>query len=120
LEPLRPEILQAFDFAYCSLFLHHFSEQQAVGILNQMSACVRCALFVDDLLRSSMGLLLARVGCHLFSRSPVVHYDGPQSVRAAFTLSEVCELASLARLAPISIEKHWPERFLMRWERPSA
>ena len=105
-----------FDVVYCCLFLHHFSEQQAVELLSQMRQLARCSVIVDDLRRTRWGWWLAKLGCHLLSRSPVVHFDGPQSVRAAFSDSEVIELAEQAGLKDATIRLHWPERFLLRWD----
>jgi hypothetical protein len=56
------------------------------------------------------------MGVHLLSRSPVVHFDGPQSVRAAFSVKEAIEIAAQAGMKPSTVRKHWPERFLLRWD----
>ena len=105
-----------FDIVYCCLFLHHFSEQQAIEMLGRMKSLARCAVLVDDLQRTSLGLLLAKIGCYTLSRSPVVHFDGPQSVRAAFTTDEAMELAKHSGMTGGSIRRHWPERYLLRWD----
>lgn len=104
-----------FDVVYCSLFLHHFEVADAVELLRQMKSIARRAVIVDDLLRSQMGYLLASAGCRLLSRSDIVHFDGPQSVRAAFTRQEVNGLAVQAGLSEFSLRKHWPERFTLTW-----
>jgi ubiquinone/menaquinone biosynthesis C-methylase UbiE len=108
--------LGPYDFVYCCLFLHHFTETQAIELLTQMRRIATKGVIVDDLIRSRWGWLLAKVGCHLLSRSPVVHFDGPQSVRAAFSCKEVIHLAAQAGLQPCQIRRHWPERYLLKWE----
>ncbi len=105
-----------FDVVYCCLFLHHFTEQQAVQVLARMKQLATMSVLVDDLVRTRLGYALARIGCQLLSRSPVVHFDGPQSVRAAFTESEARDLATQAGLERCSIRRHWPERYLLRWD----
>ncbi len=107
---------QQFDVVYCCLFLHHFTEQQSIELLSQMKKRARCSVIVDDLRRTGLGWWLAKLGCHLLSRSPVVHFDGPQSVRAAFTESEAVQLAEQAGLQRATVRVHWPERFLLRWD----
>ncbi len=107
---------QKFDVVYCCLFLHHFTEQQAVPVLARMKLLATMSVLVDDLERTRLGYALAQIGCRLLSRSPVVHFDGPQSVRAAFTESEARELATQAGLERCTIRRHWPERFLLRWD----
>jgi 2-polyprenyl-3-methyl-5-hydroxy-6-metoxy-1,4-benzoquinol methylase len=105
-----------FDVVYCCLFLHHFTEHQAVQVLERMKEIAALSVLVDDLVRSRLGYALAQIGCQLLSRSPVVHFDGPQSVRAAFTQSEARELAARAGLQACTIRRHWPERYLLRWD----
>ena len=105
-----------FDVVYCCLFLHHFTEQQAVQVLARMKQLATMSVLVDDLVRTRLGYALAQIGCQLLSRSPVVHFDGPQSVRAAFTESEARDLATQAGLERCSIRRHWPERYLLRWD----
>lgn len=106
-----------FDFVYCSLFLHHFTEGQALEILTKLSSLAEHAVLVDDLVRSRGGWLLAQAGCRLLSRSRVVHFDGPQSVKAAFTVSEMQQIAAVAGLYPVKVRRCWPARFLFTWER---
>lgn len=108
---------QQFDFVYCCLFLHHFTENESVHILKTMSELARVALIVDDLKRSRWGWLMAKAGCHLLSRSPIVHFDGPQSVRAAYTIQEVLSLAHRAGLKNCQVKSHWPERYQLIWEK---
>jgi len=105
-----------FDVIYCCLFLHHFTEQQAIELLSQMRKLARCSVIVDDLRRTRRGWWIAKLGCHLLSRSPVVHFDGPQSVRAAFSEAEAVQLAGQAGLQRATVRLHWPERFLLRWD----
>ncbi len=107
-----------FDIVYCTLLLHHFSDRDAVEILAAMKRLARRAVLVDDLQRTRLGWFLAVVGCQLLSRSPIVHFDGPQSVRAAFTCEEALGLARAAGWPTPMLRKHWPERYLLSWEAP--
>lgn len=106
-----------YDAIYCTLFLHHLSEADGVELLRRMAAATRSALLVDDLVRTRLGFALVWIGCHLLTRSPVVHTDGPLSVRAALTIEEAHKLAERAGLQDAAIERHWPERFLLRWRK---
>ncbi len=105
-----------FDIVYCCLFLHHFTEEQAIQVLKRMKEIASVAVVVDDLIRSRFGYVLAHIGCQVLSRSPVVHFDGPQSVRAAFTESEAQGLANRAGMKSCEMRRHWPERYLLRWD----
>ena len=105
------------DIVINSLFLHHFEASDVVKLLARMRELARHAVISDDLLRTRTGWLLAKLGCHILSRSKVVHFDGPQSVRAAFTMQELKDLADQAGLDNCRLSKHWPERCSVIWER---
>jgi hypothetical protein len=82
-----------------------------------MAAAAQRLVLVDDLRRTRFGYALAWIACQLLTRSPVVHTDGPRSVRAAFTLAEARQLAARAGLDDCRISPHWPQRFLLSWNR---
>lgn len=107
-----------FDVVYSSLFLHHLDEIDAERLLIRMKHVSRKLVLVDDLIRSSTGLVLAWLATRLLSRSHVVHVDGPLSVRAAFTKAEVRAIAEQAGLISATIQTHWPWRFLLTWTHP--
>lgn len=106
-----------YDAIYCTLFLHHLSEMDGVALLQRMAAATRSVVLVDDLVRTRLGFALVWLGSHLLTRSPVVHTDGPLSVRAALTIEEARTLAERAGLHHAAIERHWPERFLLSWRK---
>ena len=112
---LRERIPGKFDVVYCSLFLHHFSDEDAVRLLNVMSQSTRRLLIVSDLRRSYLGYAYSVLGTRLFSRSRIVHVDGPRSVEAAFTVEELSGICRQCGLKSISIERFWPQRFLLTW-----
>jgi SAM-dependent methyltransferase len=114
---LTAQLPAEYDLVMCSLFLHHLSDRDAEECLRRMAAATRQAVLVDDLLRTSSGYWLAWLGCRLLTGSPVVHHDGPLSVRAAFSWSEVQSLAARAGLQDARFCRHWPQRFLMQWSR---
>jgi 2-polyprenyl-3-methyl-5-hydroxy-6-metoxy-1,4-benzoquinol methylase len=106
---------RSFDVVYCTLFLHHLSDDDAHRLLSVMWRTAGQLVLIDDLRRSTIGYALAVVGCQLLSRSPIVHVDGPLSVRAAFTESEILELSDRCDLPRPAIRRHWPHRFLLTW-----
>ena len=105
-----------YDLVCSSLFHHHLSHEEAVDLLMGMAAAGDCML-VQDLLRGTVGYVLAWSGLRLLSRSEVAHVDGPLSVRAAFSLPEIRTMAAEAGLAGAVIRHGWPERFILRWRR---
>lgn len=106
-----------FDIVSCSLFLHHLDENEATALLRRMKEAAGRLVLVSDLRRSALGWLMAWLGCRLLTRSEVVRYDGPASVRAAFTVAEARDLAWRAGLTGATVGRRWPWRWLLTWDR---
>jgi 2-polyprenyl-3-methyl-5-hydroxy-6-metoxy-1,4-benzoquinol methylase len=113
---LELESDKEYDVVMCTLFLHHLERDAAVQLLAKMHRAARQLVLIDDLRRTWFGYRLAQLGCQILSRSPIVHVDGPLSVRAAFTESEIRELSQQAHLPEPTITRHWPQRFLLSWK----
>lgn len=112
----RPDSGKPFDFVYCSLFLHHFDFEEAAQVLRRMKELAVHGVIVDDLLRTQLGYWLAKIAVRILSQSPIVHFDGPQSVRAAFTQNELRQLFLDAGMKNAHFSRHWPQRVLACWE----
>ncbi len=106
-----------FDAVICSLFAHHLDEADVVALLVKMAAAAERLILVNDLNRSPLGYSLAWLGCRLLTRSPIVHFDGPASVEAAWTRDEMRQLAQRAGLTDVSVVSRFPCRFLLRGRR---
>ncbi len=113
LDVLEEPLPAGYDVLMCSLFLHHLAEPEAVLFLRKMTAAARCMVMISDLRRSRAGLWLAAAAAHLFTRSAVVHFDAPQSVRAAFTIEEVSKITRAAGWPHFQIWPVWPFRYLL-------
>lgn len=108
---------QDYDVVMCSLFLHHLDEEDAQQLLRQMASSCQHSVLINDLRRTRFGYALAVVGCQLLTRSPIVHTDGPLSVRAAWSDAEVRGLAEAVGMADAQLTHHWPQRFLLTWKK---
>jgi SAM-dependent methyltransferase len=117
LDVVLDEVPSGFDVIFSALFLHHLSGSEAAGLLQRMGRAAGELILVNDLLRGPIEYAMAWAGCHLLSRSPIVRHDGPVSVSAAFTMTEVRELARQADLEGVKLTRHWPGRFLLSWSR---
>jgi 2-polyprenyl-3-methyl-5-hydroxy-6-metoxy-1,4-benzoquinol methylase len=106
-----------YDVVVSSLFLHHLSDAEALGLLRRLRSAVRRGIVITDLNRHYAGYLLAYLGTRLLTRSPMAHYDGPLSVQAAFNVREVHDLARQAGLDGATIRRVLAMRYLLEWRR---
>lgn len=118
-DALADPLPEGYEVGMASLFCHHLSEASVIDLLRRLAASTRVVV-VSDLRRSRLGLLLAELSCRGFTRSPIVHVDGPRSVRSAFTMNEFRELAERAGLAGMEVRPIWPQRFLGVWRREGS
>jgi 2-polyprenyl-3-methyl-5-hydroxy-6-metoxy-1,4-benzoquinol methylase len=113
----RDPLPTGYDVVTASLFLHHLPDDDAATVLRRMREAAGRLVLVNDLERGRAAWLLAWAGCRLLTRSPIVHFDGPASVRSAFTVAEVKQLADRSGLTGATVTRHWPYRFLLSWSR---
>ncbi|MBT8484650.1 MAG: methyltransferase domain-containing protein [Phycisphaerae bacterium] len=100
-----------------SLFLHHLPDDAIGPFLRRCVESEAGRVVMIDLERSPRGLALARWGTRALSRCDVVHHDGPQSVRAAFTVEELRDSAEANGLSGADVRRTWPARLLLTWWR---
>jgi 2-polyprenyl-3-methyl-5-hydroxy-6-metoxy-1,4-benzoquinol methylase len=89
---------RSFDIVHCSLFLHHFKDNDVVALLRGFREAARLAVVVNDLERHRLAYLFLPFTKWLFQWDPITLHDGPISVQAAFTASELRDLAGKAGL----------------------
>jgi len=116
-DAVNDEFLEGYDVVMCSTFLHHLSEEYAMAQLSKMRKAAGRMVLVNDLARSTGNLFLTHLGAKLFTRSDVVRVDGPRSIKAAFTIPEMRDMAERAGLNGARIAGHWPCRFLLEWQK---
>lgn len=114
---LREHVPKGYDFYISSLFLHHLSWKDASTLLAGLDEAAATGVIVSDLERGKAGYWMARMASRVLTRSPVVHLDGPLSVSAAFTVSEVEELAHSAGLRDFRLFRCWPFRVMLTWRK---
>lgn len=114
---LQNGLPEGFDVIVSSLFLHHLSDSHAGQLLTSAAAATRHLVLINDLRRGRYGLTLAYFAGHVLSSSPVVRVDAVRSVRAAFTMQEVREMAEVAGMQGATVQRRWPARFLLEWRK---
>ena len=109
---------RSVDFVISTHFFHHLGDDQVVQVLREFDRVARRGIIVNDLLRRRRALIwikLLTLGANRY-----VKYDGPQSVRRAFTVPEIEALARRAGLDWLKVRIHFGHRFTLAGERPRA
>jgi len=89
---------KSFDFVFCSLFLHHFTDSEIVRLLAGFGAVARTAVLVIDLERNPIAYYFVPWTQWIFGWDPVTVNDAAISVEAAFHPRELEALAARAGL----------------------
>lgn len=116
-DAIHDQLPDDYDVVMSSLFLHHLDEDDATQLLQKMASACRHSVLLSDLRRTRLGYALAVVGCRLLTLSPIVHTDGPLSVRAAWSDTEVLGLTAAAGMHDVRLTHLWPQRFLLTWSK---
>lgn len=118
LDVLNDVLPVGFDVIITSLFTHHLDPPQVIGLLKKMQSSAGQLVIVNDLIRSNVSLAMVWLASRFCSRSEIVHFDGPASVRGAYTANEMKEMAVRAGLNNCSIHSYLLCRQLLVWKRP--
>jgi ubiquinone/menaquinone biosynthesis C-methylase UbiE len=81
----------SFDYAHASLFLHHLPDIEVLTVLRVMDRLARRGIVWNDLVRSRLHRLAARVGT--IGAPAIVKHDAVVSVEAGFTKKEALDIA---------------------------
>ena len=103
-----PFLPGSFDYVLCSLFLHHFSDEQVVALLQSFYHVAKRALLVCDLERHVLSYYFLPMTRWLFKWQRITLHDGPASVRAAFRSDELLTLADKAVIRDARVSVHRP------------
>jgi ubiquinone/menaquinone biosynthesis C-methylase UbiE len=102
-----------FDYVICSLFTHHFVDEQVLEILREMSRVAKRRIFVIDLHRHPIAYLLYTTLGKLVLHNRLLRHDGALSILRSFKVDELQELAQRAGLLDIRVERHFPYRLVL-------
>lgn len=105
----------SFDLVISSLALHHFEPNEAVQALREMARVAHHGIIVTDLRRGRFGCIGTWIVTRLVARSRLTRHDGPLSVRRAYTVSEVEDLARGAGLVGARTARHLFFRLALLW-----
>lgn len=99
-----------YDLVCCSLALHHFSEADAVLVLQRAKELSRDKVLVADLERTLLTLASVYLITALYFREPMTRHDARLSVRRAFSYTELTVLAAQAGWENFGHQRFFPAR----------
>jgi ubiquinone/menaquinone biosynthesis C-methylase UbiE len=98
----------AFDYVFCSMFLHHFPDDQVVELLRDFGRVARRQVFVSDLERHPLAYYFLPATKWILGWDSITLHDGPISVEAAFHAGELAALARRAGLRNVVVRRFRP------------
>jgi ubiquinone/menaquinone biosynthesis C-methylase UbiE len=98
----------SFDYVFCSLFLHHFEDEQVTELLAGFYRVARRAVLVSDLERHVLSYLFFPATRPFFKWAPITVHDGMTSVRAGFRAEELRHIAKEAGIPHAEVVVHRP------------
>ncbi len=96
----------SFDYVFSSLFLHHFTNEQIVRLLQAFRAAARRAVLAVDLERRTIPYYFLPATRALLGWDPITVHDGAISVAAGFRAAELRDLACSAGLREVDVRTH--------------
>lgn len=100
-----------YDIITATLFIHHFDDEQLVELFKSMKAHSRIGVVINDIHRHSLSYHSIRLLTRLFSKSAMVKFDAPLSVRRAFKKNELKEILAKAGIENYQIRWKWAFRY---------
>ena len=93
---------EPYDCAVASMCFHHFSDAQILILLRRLNGFVRNSVLINDLRRSRLALLAARL---LLVNTPAeVRHDALLSIRRGFKISELSALLGQLESVTVSVK----------------
>ena len=103
---------QPYDVLTCSLFCHHFADEELVQLLRHWQRQAHVAVVINDLHRHWLAYYSIKWLTRLLGGSYLVQHDAPLSVARAFRRADW--VALLARAGITRYELRW--RWAFRWQ----
>lgn len=103
---------KSYDIIHCCLFLHHFTNEELIGLFRAFKTQARVGVIVNDLHRHFLAYYSIKWLTALFSKSYMVKADAATSVSRGFLKSELIQILNSAGINNYSLKWRWA----FRWE----
>lgn len=99
------------DIALCTLFLHHFSNENIINILKILLNKTQIGLIINDLERNKAAFNLFKIVSHLFLKTKTAKHDGLVSVASGFKREELQNISMKIPYQESEISWRWAYRY---------
>lgn len=103
---------QTFDIIHCSLFTHHFTEEELIGLIKVWHKQSKLAVIINDLHRHTISYYFTKWIIRALSKSEMVRYDSVLSVQRSFKRKELVAILNKAGITNYTLKWKWA----FRWE----
>lgn len=104
---------KSFDYAMCSLFAHHFRENEIVRLLSEFARVARRSVFIIDLHRHPIAYFFYTTLGKIVLHNRLVREDGALSILRGFKTGDFEQLARDAKLKNFTVERSFPFRLTL-------
>ena len=102
---------EPYDILTCSLFCHHFTDEELVPLLRQWQQQARVAVAINDLHRHWLAYHSIKWLTRLLGGSYLVQHDAPLSVARAFRRADWVRLLAAAGITQYELRWRWAFRW---------
>lgn len=103
----------SFDYAICSLFTHHFTDEGINSVLCEMKRVTQRRIIVIDLHRHALAYLLYTTIARVVLHNRLVREDGALSILRGFRPRELQSLGERAGLRNVRVRGRFPFRLVL-------
>ncbi len=100
-----------FDVICCTLFTHHFTDQNLINIFHQFKQQAKIGTVINDLHRHWFAYHSIKLLTQVFSKSPMVQYDAPLSVARSFRRADLAGIMKKAGIEQFDLKWMWAFRW---------
>lgn len=100
-----------FDVVHCSLFTHHFTDEQLSILIKQLLTQSKIGIVINDLHRHTISYYFTKWVISALSKSEMVRYDSIVSVARSFKRKELLSILEKAETRHFSLTWKWAYRW---------
>jgi 2-polyprenyl-3-methyl-5-hydroxy-6-metoxy-1,4-benzoquinol methylase len=102
---------KTYDIITATLFVHHFDDDQLVRLFSLMRSHAKLGVVINDIHRHALSYYSIKWLTQLFSKSAMVKFDAPLSVRRAFKRKELVDILNKAGITNYQLKWKWAFRY---------